>query len=67
MVVVSARHVGGSRGSGIVSSAADVLYQSSENRGSVGRVSVFGLRWCMWGEGWRLDQGLEWWGGVMYV
>ena len=28
MVVVSAGHVGGSRGSGIVSSAADVLWMS---------------------------------------
>ena len=24
------------------------LYQSCENRGSVGRVSVLGLRWCGW-------------------
>ena len=29
MVVVSARHVGGTRGSGIVSSAADVLRMSA--------------------------------------
>ena len=85
--MVSAWYVGGIRGSGIVSSAADMLwmsvvhgmrgvgevcemcmclaqggvcgegvsggedwigfglYQSCENMGSVGRVSVFGLRW----------------------
>ena len=24
------------------------LYQSCRNKGSVGRVSVFGLRWCGW-------------------
>ena len=79
--MVSAGHEGGTRGSGIMSSAADViwmrgvgevcekcmclarggvggegderigfgLYQSCQNRGSVGRVSVFGLRWYMWG------------------
>ena len=79
--MVSAEHVGGTRGSGIVSSAADVLWmrrvgevcamcmclargymggeggewmrgfglnQSCQNRGSVGCVSVFGLRWCGW-------------------
>ena len=41
------------------------FYKFCENRGSVGRVSVFGLRlqWCRWGEG--LDQRLE--GGVMSV
>ena len=38
-----------------------VLYQSCESRRSVGRVSVFGLRWCMWGVGRGLDQGLEGW------
>ena len=46
------------------------LYQSCWNRGSVGRVSVFWLRWCgwcRWGVGRGLDQGLEGWGGVMYV
>ena len=45
-------------------------YQSCRNRGSVGRESVFGLQWCgwfMWRVGRRLDQGLEGWGGVMYV
>ena len=41
------------------------LYQSCGNRGSVGR--VFGFRWCMWGVGSDLDQGLEGWGGVMSV
>ena len=44
------------------------LYQSCGNRESVGRVSVFGLRWCG-GCGWEwvggFDQGLEGWGGVM--
>ena len=38
------------------------LYQSCGNRWSVGRVSVFGLRWCgcVGGELVRgLDQGLE--------
>ena len=42
------------------------LYQSCENRGSVGRVSVLWLRWCgwcMWGIGRGLDQGPE--GGVV--
>ena len=45
-----------------------VFYQSCENRGSVGRVSVFGLRscgWCRWGV--RLEQSLEEWCGVMSV
>ena len=40
------------------------IYQSCGNRGSVGRMSVFGLRWCewcRWGVGWGLDQGLEGW------
>ena len=41
------------------------LYQSHGNRGSVGR--VFALRWCRWGGIGGLDQGLEGWGGVMYV
>ena len=40
-------------------------YQTRGNRGSVGRVFVFELRWCRWGVG--LDQGLEGWCGVMYV
>ena len=93
--MVSAAHAGGTHGSGIVSSAADViwmsvvrgmrgvgegcvcvwlgaarvergrvdekigfvLYQSCENRGSVGRVSVFGLRWCGWCR-WGVGRGL---------
>ena len=46
------------------------LYQSCVNRWSVGRVSVFGLRWCGWCR-WAVDrglnQGLEGWGGVMSV
>ena len=44
-----------------------VFYQSCGNWGSVGRVSVFGLRWCRWGVGSGLDQGLEGWGDVMSV
>ena len=35
------------------------LYQSYGNKGSVGCVSVFGLRWCRWVVG--LDQGLDLW------
>ena len=104
-IVVSAGHMGGTRGSGVMSSAADVLWMSVvhgmrgvggvcemcmglsrggvgveggewmrglslETRGSVGRVSVCGVRWCgwrRWGVEWRLDQGLEGWGGVMFV
>ena len=91
MVVVSASHMGDTRGSGIVYSVADVLwmrgvgevcemcvfgsgrrgwrrgllderigfglYKSCQNRGSVGRVSVFGLRWCRWGVGRGLGPG----------
>ena len=34
------------------------LYQSSGVRGSVGHVSVFWLRWCGWGVGRGLGQGL---------
>ena len=45
-----------------------VLYQSCGSRGSVGRVSVFWLRWCgvVVGGEWVgvLDQGLEGWGYV---
>ena len=43
------------------------LYQSSGDRGSVGHVSVFWLRWCGWGVGRGLDRGRERWGGVMSV
>ena len=46
------------------------LYQSCVNKGSVGRVSVFWLRWCGWcrlGVCRVLEQGLEGWGGVMSV
>ena len=46
------------------------LYQPCGNRGSVGPVSVFGLKWCgwcMWGMGRGFDQVLEGWGGVMSV
>ena len=39
------------------------LYPSCGNRGSVGRVYVFGLRWCGLGRG--FEQGLEGWDGVM--
>ena len=31
------------------------LYQSCRNMGSVGRVSVFWLRWSRWGVGAKLD------------
>ena len=46
------------------------LYQSCGDRGSVGHVSLFWLRWCggvggEWVGG--LDQGRERWGGVMSV
>ena len=53
----------GTRGSGVLSSTGDVLvderigfglYQSSGDRGSVGHVSVFWLRWC----GCRVGRGL---------
>ena len=27
----------------------------------------FGCGWCRWGVGKDLDQGREWWGGVMSV
>ena len=37
------------------------IYQSCWNRLSVGRVSLFGLRWCRWGVGRCLDNGLEGW------
>ena len=94
MIVVSAGHVGATRGSGIVSSTADVLemsvvrviigvvgvcvmcllgarrrrggmeerivfglYQLCGNSGSVGRVSLFGLRWCGWCR-WGVGRGL---------
>ena len=44
------------------------LYQSCGNRGSVGRGSVFWLRWCGWCRwGMGLDQDLEGWGRVMPV
>ena len=35
------------------------LYQSCENRGSVGHVSVFWLRRCRWGVGRGLGPGSE--------
>ena len=43
------------------------FYQYCGNRGSVGRVSVFGLRWCRWRVCRGLVHGLEGWGGVMTV
>ena len=47
------------------------IYQSSRNRGSVGRVSVFGLQRYRWGVGGGLGQDLDLdldrWGGVMTV
>ena len=33
------------------------LYQSCGNMRSVGRVTVFGLRWCVWGVGMGLGPG----------
>ena len=43
--------VGGEGGS-VDKRVGFVLYQSCGNRESVGRVSVFGLRWCrQWGVG----------------
>ena len=44
-----------------------LFYQSCGNRGNVGRVSVFGLRWCRWEVGRGLYHGLEGRGGVVYV
>ena len=41
------------------------LYPSCWDRGSIGHVSVFWLRWCGWEV--SLDQGQERWGGVMSV
>ena len=44
------------------------LYQSCGNRESVGRVSMFGLRWCdRWGMGRGLGPGSGGVGGVMSV
>ena len=46
------------------------LYQSCWNIGCVGRMSVFGLWWCVWcrwGVGMGLRPGSGGWGGVMYV
>ena len=46
------------------------LYLSCGDKGSVGRVSVFWLRWCVWcrwGVGRGMDQVRERWGGVMSV
>ena len=34
---------------------------------SVGRVSVFWLRWCRWGVSRGLGPGSEGWGGVISV
>ena len=33
------------------------LYQSCENRGNVERMSVYGLRWCVWCR-WGVGKGL---------
>ena len=51
--------MGGTRGSGVLSSTCDV-YEMSVVRGvgkSVGHVSVFWLWWCMWVVGRGLRQG----------
>ena len=40
----------GGVGEGVVDDRIGLgVYQSCGNRGSVGRVSIFGLWWCMWG------------------
>ena len=56
MVVVSARHVGGTRGSGIVSSAADVLWMSAVR----GMRGVGGECTCLDGGGVGVEGGGEW-------
>ena len=43
------------------------LYQSLRNRESIGRLSVFGLRWCRWEVDRGFDQGLKGWGVIMSV
>ena len=64
-VVVLSVYMGGTHGSGVLSSAGDVVVRK------VGYVSVFWLWWCgwCWGSGWvcSLSQGLGGWGGVMSV
>ena len=51
----------GGEGGGLVDERIGIgLYQSCRNRGSVGRVSVFGLQWCgwcRWGVGKRFGPG----------
>ena len=37
------------------------IYQSCKNMRRVGRVSVFGLRWCRWEVGKRLGPGSGGW------
>ena len=101
VVVVSTGHVGRKRGSGIVSSTADVLWMRGlggacemcmclarsgvvgegvsgfglgftipvRTMGSVARMSVFGLRWCVlykWGVG-RWLRPRSGWMGWFYV
>ena len=40
------------------------LYQSCRDRGSVGHVSVFWLRWCGWYR-WGVGRGLGPWSGAV--
>ena len=47
----------GGEGGGVEERIGFGLYQSSGNRGSVGHVSVFWLRWCRWGVGRGLGPG----------
>ena len=47
----------GGEGSELIRGFGLGFYQSCENRGSIGRVSVFGLRWCGWCR-WGVGRGL---------
>ena len=59
---VGCKYMGGTYGSGVVSSSYDVL-----EVWSVGRVSVIGLRWCRWWCWLGPGSGSEMMGGVMSV
>ena len=62
MVVVSSGHVGGTRGSGIVSSAADVLWISVV-RGMIGVGIVYEICMCL-AQGGVGGEGGEWMRGL---